>query len=315
MEATQKTLARPSNRFRIDQEELAKRIGSALAKDGRQEVRPGLFLYRSSAPGEVVHVVAQPSLCIIAQGSKEVLAGNRRYRYDPTHYLITTVELPLSGQVVAASREEPYLSLRLELDPSVVTSVLIEAGFASAPGGPNATGIDVSTLSEELLNGVLRLVRMLEDPVEYQVLAPSVVREIVFRLLVGDQGDRLGHLVKLGGRLPRMVRAIKSIRENFDRPIRIESLANELNMSVSGFHAHFKAATAMSPLRFQKQLRLQEARRLMLDEDHEAAEAGFRVGYQDAAQFSREYKRHFGLPPKRDTDRLRHAVQYVPEAL
>lgn len=308
MKSMHKTPEMKSNRFRLDQEELAERIGSALSEDGRHEVQPGLFLYRASVPGEVVHVVARPSFCIIAQGSKEVLLGERRFRYDPAHYLLTTVELPLSGQVVAAAPEEPYLSLRLELDPSVVTSVLIESGFASSPGGPNVAGIDVSTLSEALLNAVLRLVRMLDDPLEYQVLSPSAVREIVFRLLVGDQGHRLRHLTKLGGQSSRMVRAVKAIRDNFDRPIRIESMAKELNMSVSGFHAHFKAATAMSPLQFQKQLRLQEARRLMLDENREAAEAGFQVGYEDAAQFNREYKRHFGMPPKRDTDRLRNSV-------
>jgi AraC-like DNA-binding protein len=292
-------------RFQLDRQELSERISSAVPGDGRHEVQPGLYLYRATATGEVVHIVAKPSLCIIAQGGKEVVAGESRYRYDRAHYLITTVELPLSGQVVEASQEEPYLSLRLTLDPSVVTTVLVESGSKGPGGEPNVRGIEVSTLSAELLNAVLRLVRMLDDPLEFQVLSSSVIREIVFRLLVAGQRDRLRHLVSPGGQSHRMVRAIQLIRDRFDRPIRVEHLAEEFNMSVSGFHAHFKAATSMSPLQFQKQLRLQEARRLMLDENHDAAEAGFRVGYEDAAHFSRDYKRQFGMPPRRDADRLR----------
>ena len=155
-----------SLRFQLDQEELAERISSALPEDGRREVQPGLYFNRAATTGEVVHGVVEPSLCIIAQGSKEVIAGQNRYRYDPAHYLITTVELPLRGQVVAASREQPYLSLRLVLDPSVVTSALIESGHGVSTGEPSVTGIDVSVLSEELLNAALRLVRMLDDPLE-----------------------------------------------------------------------------------------------------------------------------------------------------
>lgn len=301
-----------SRRSMADREELVQRINKKIREDGRKEVRPGLFFNRVSQTDELVYAVAQPCLCVIAQGSKEVLLGDRCYRYDPAHYLITTMELPLSGRVVEATLEKPYLSLRLLLDPSTVTSVLAESGYEAEPSESNLTGLDVRELSENLLDAVLRLVRLLDDPLEYQVLAALTTKEIVFRLLMSNQGSRLRHVARLGGQSSRMVRAIQMIRDRFDQPIRIENLASELCMSVSSFHSHFKSATSMSPLQFQKQLRLQEARRLLLDENSDAAQAGFRVGYEDAAQFNREYKRHFGRPPKTDVQRMRQVA--VPAA-
>ncbi len=297
-----------SSRFVSDRTELAERIVAHISQDGRKEVRPGLYLNRASQIGEAVYAVAEPSLCVIAQGSKEVFLGNLAFRYDPAHYLVSTMELPISGKVLEASMRQPYLSLRIVLEPSLVTSVLAESGYSSSTTDSSATGIDVSVLGEKLLDAVLRLVRLLDDPREYQVLAASTLREIVFRLADSQQSHRLRHVANLGGQSHRMVQAIRMIRERFNLPIRIEDIADELHMSVSSFHTHFKAATAMSPLQFQKQLRLQEARRLMLDEALDAAQAGFQVGYEDAAQFNREYKRKFGLPPKRDAERLRTAI-------
>jgi AraC-like DNA-binding protein len=216
------------------------------------------------------------------------------------------MELPLIGEVVEASREQPYLSFRLVLDPSVVTSVMVESGVVHPRGdGSGVKAIDVSALDANLLDATVRLVRLIDTPSEYRALAPLVVREIVYRLLTGAQGSRMRHLATFGGQAHRMVRAIAKLRENFDKPLQTEDLARDIGMSVSGFHAHFKAVTAMSPLQFQKQLRLQEARRLMLSENLDAAEAGYRVGYDDASHFSREYKRHFGAPPMRDVERLR----------
>jgi AraC-like DNA-binding protein len=165
--------------------------------------------------------------------------------------------------------------------------------------------IDVSPLDADLLNASLRLIRLIDKPNDYQVLGQLVIREIVYRLLAGAQGHRMRHLASIGGHAHRMVRAVNRLREHFDKPLRIEDVADEIGMSVSGFHAHFKSFTAMSPLQFQKQLRLQEARRLMLSENLDAAEAGFRVGYDDASHFNREYKRQFGQPPMRDVERLR----------
>jgi AraC-like DNA-binding protein len=303
MQKANQTMA--PNRFESDRQELADRISKGIREDGKLEVQPGLFFYRAGKTNEPVYAVAEPSLCIIARGSKEVLLGDRCFQYDPAHYLIATMELPVSGRVVEATPQKPYLSLRLLLEPSAVTSVLAESGYVSSQPESNPAGIDVSVLHEKLLDAVLRLVRLLDDPLEYQVLAAQTIREIIFRLAMGDQRSRLTHIANLGGQSHRMVRAIRLIRQRFDQPIRVDDLAGELKMSVSSLHSHFKAATSMSPLQFQKLLRLQEARRLMLDEDNDAAQAAFRVGYEDAAQFNREYKRQFGLPPKRDADRLK----------
>lgn len=168
--------------------------------------------------------------------------------------------------------------------------------------------IDVSPLDAGLLDAVVRLIRLLNSPTDARFLAPLVTREIVYRLLAGEQGDRLRYIAALGGHTHRIAKAIERLRKDFDQPLRIEDLAGELGMSVSGFHHHFKEVTAMSPLQFQKQLRLQEARRLMLDEHLDATSAGYRVGYDDASHFNREYKRLFGAPPMRDVERLRQAA-------
>jgi AraC-like DNA-binding protein len=227
--------------------------------------------------------------------------------------LISTVGLPTVSQIDVASPEEPYLGLRLVLDPSVVTSTMVESGLVQRQNDSSVKAIAVSTLDHDLLNACVRLVRLVHSPEQYRVLGPLVIREIVYRLLTGEQGHRMRHLATIGGHAHRMVRAVKKLREDFAKPLRIEDVAREIGMSVSGFHAHFKAVTAMSPLQFQKQLRLQEARRLMLAESFDAAEAGFQVGYDDASHFSREYKRQFGHPPLRDIQGLRE-VTLVREA-
>jgi AraC-like DNA-binding protein len=297
---------RQTIRAEADLEELAERIARALPRDGMAEVRPGLHVQRLSSPSERLHGVLEPSFCVIAQGTKVILLGEDRFRYDPAHYLISTVGVPAIGRVVEASRERPYLSFRLVLDPSVVTSVLVESGGAHPHGdGSGVKAIDVSPLDANLLDATLRLVRMIDTPDEYRALAPLVIREIIYRLLTDTQANRLRHLATTGGHGQHIVRAVKRLNENFAKPLRIEDIAHELGMSVSGFHAHFKAVTAMSPLQFQKRLRLQEARRLMLSEDLDAREAGYRVGYDDQSHFSREYKRHFGEPPIRDVEQLR----------
>jgi len=250
---------------------------------------------------------------VIAQGSKEVLLGDSRYVYDPAHYLLATVELPSVTQVLEASKERPYLSFRLELSPALVSAVMVETGYASAPGRADMRAVDVSPLDVDLMDAVVRLVRLLDSRTNAQVLMPLIIREIIYRLLIGDQGGRLRHLALLGGHTPDIAKAVERLRQNFDQPIRIEELAHELGMSVSGFHHHFKTVTAMSPLQFQKQLRLQEARRLMLGEDLDAASAAYRVGYNDASHFNREYKSVFGEPPLRDVQRLKETANAVPD--
>jgi len=256
-----------------------------------------------------VHGVSKPAFCVIAQGSKEVFLGEHRYQYDPAHYLLTTVELPVVSQVLEASQTQPYLSVRLQLDPTLVGSVLVEADIPSPPGHGDVKAIDVSLLDASLLDAVVRLVRLLDSPAEARVLAPLVTREIVYRLLMRAQGARLRHIAVLGGYTHCMSRAVDLLRKDFNQPLRIESIAQELGMSISGFHHQFKAVIAMSPLQFQKRLRLQEARRLMLGENLDAASAGYRVGYDDASHFNREYKSLFGLPPMRDVERLREGAR------
>ncbi|MGH2494093.1 MAG: AraC family transcriptional regulator [Ktedonobacteraceae bacterium] len=296
---------REAQRVQANREELVERIAQAIRADGIAHPLPGLHLSRSSLPLKPLHSVLEPSLCVIAQGSKEVLLGDSRYRYDPSHYLLATVELPRVSQVLEASKERPYLSLRLELAPTLVSSVMVETGHVSPPGSVDVRAIAVSPLDVHLLDAVVRLVRLLDAPAEAPVLLPLITREIIYRLLMGEQGGRLRHLAVQGGYTPHIARAVKRLRQDFDQPLRIEQIARELGMSVSGFHHHFKAVTAMSPLQFQKRLRLQEARRLMLGEDLDAASAAYRVGYQDASHFNREYKSLFGVPPMRDVQRLR----------
>lgn len=286
-------------------DELVERIARAIRQDGTVEPLKGLHLNRSSAPKEPLHRVYDPVFCVIAQGSKEVFLGNERYLYDPAHYLLVTTDLPLVGYVCDASYERPYLSLRLKLDPALVSSVMVEADPVAPRSHARVRAIDVGPLDLNLLDAVVRLVRLLDSPSEARFLAPLITREIVYRLLMGRQGDRLRHIAILGGHTHRIAKAIERLRKEFDQPLRIDDIARELGMSMSGFHHHFKAVTALSPLQFQKRLRLQEARRLMLSEHLDAAGAAYRVGYDDASHFSREYKRLFGAPPLRDVERLR----------
>jgi len=298
-----------AHRVQASREELLERIARAIREDGTVEPLEGLGLRRASSPTELGHGVSYPALCVIAQGSKEILLGDNRYRYDSAHYLITTAALPITSRITEASEERPYLGLVLRLDPTLVGSVMVEAGHPTPRDHTAVKAIDVSPLDAGLLDATVRLVRLLDSPIaEARFLAPLVMREIVYRLLRGEQGGRLSHVAALGGHTHRIVEAIERLRKEFDQPLRIEDIARELGMSVSGFHHHFKAVTAMSPLQFQKQLRLQEARRLMLGDDLDAASAGYRVGYGDASHFTREYKRLFGAPPVRDVERLREAA-------
>src|ERR671910_869380 len=312
-EATMDLMNRPqsereAHRAQASRDELVERIARAIREDGTVEPLEGLHLNRSSSPTELGHGVSFPAFCVIAQGSKEILLGNHRYRYDPAHYLITTAALPVAVRITEASKERPYLGLVLRLDPTFVGSVMVEAGHPAPRDHTAVQAIDVSPLDVGLLDAVVRLVRLLDSPTEVRFLAPLIMREIVYRLLTGEQGGRLSHVAALGGSTHRIVEAIERLRKDFDQPLRIEDIARELGMSVSGFHHPFKAVTAMSPLQFQKQLRLQEARRLMLGEDLDAGSAGHRVGYGDVSHFTRDYKRLFGAPPMRDVERLREAA-------
>jgi AraC-like DNA-binding protein len=301
--------ARQAIRAQANREELVERIAQTVTEDGTVQVLPCLYFSRCSVLTTPPHYgLSNIALCVIAQGSKEVLLGDSRYHYDPAHYLLATVEMPIVSQVIEASKEKPYLNLRLQLDPNLVSSVIVEAGHPASQNPSKVRALDVSPLDADMLDAVVRLVRLLDSPNEARILVPLITREIIYRLLFGEQSDRLCHLAVLGGQLHRISKVIERIRKDFDQPLRIDVMAQDVGMSVSGFHSHFKAVTAMSPLQFQKQLRLQEARRLMLSENLDAASAGYRVGYEDASHFSREYKNLFGNPPMRDAAHLREAI-------
>jgi AraC-like DNA-binding protein len=293
-------------RMQMSRAELIKRMTRAVPGDGLLEVFPGVVLGRFSRPTEEpVYSMFKPSFCIIAQGSKEVFLGDDVFRYDPGHYLIATVVLPVISQVVEASEEKPYFGFQLNLDPTALASVMMESNIEIKKNDASVKAMNVSPTNADLLEAALKLVRLFDTPDEINFLAPLIVREIIFRLLRGEQGARLNHLLTSEGDTHRITRAVNHLREHIDEPLVIENMARNLGMSVSGFHQHFKNVTAMSPVQFQKQIRLQEARRLMLGEYLDVARASSRVGYEDPSYFSREYKKLFGAPPQRDIARLR----------
>jgi AraC-like DNA-binding protein len=295
---------RAVQRTRMNQAELVEILSRTLPEDGGREIFPGLLVRRTSRPTESLSTVYHPAFCFIAQGCKQAQVGDEIFTYDPEHYMIYTVDLPLIFRITEASVERPYFGFALSLDPTIVASVILESDLKLRKGERSAKAMNVGSVDTGLLDAVVRLIRLVESPAERKVLAPLIIREIVFRLLMNGQGSRLSHLLGATD-TQRISKAIVRLREHFDEPLRIDDIAREIGMSVSGFHQHFRSVTALSPLQYQKQIRLQEARRLMLGEDLDAASAGFRVGYEDPSYFSRDYKKQFGAPPQRDIARLR----------
>ncbi|CDY79828.1 Transcriptional regulator, AraC family [Caballeronia glathei] len=269
---------------------------------------PGFFVHRIMNPGGPKPGIQTPVLGLIAQGSKRVMVGDEVYVYDPMHYLVSSVDLPVMGQVTVASATEPYLGLRLDLDVEEITELIRDEKLPPAAHSDASRGLYVNRLGAPMLDAVLRLLRLLDTPEDIPILAPLVKREILYRLLMNGQGARLRQIALTDSQTQRIAKAILLLRQNFDQPLRVEAIARDVHMSVSSLHHHFKAVTAMSPLQYQKQLRLQEARRLMLLDMADAATAAHRVGYESASQFSREYSRLFGAPPLRDTRRWRDAA-------
>lgn len=287
--------------------ELAARIDQILQADGVvQTAIPRFRLGKVTHVPHPVHTVYEPALCVIAQGSKRVLLGNEVYVYDASHYLVFAQNLPVSGQVVDASAALPHMALRLDFDVKEVAALAMELNMAGqATAHKVERGIYTGELTSALLSPLLRLVKLLEQPEDIPVLAPMLTREILYRLLKAPAGWRLAQLSMAESNSSRIAQTIELLRRRFHEPLAMADLAREAHWSVSALHHHFKAVTAMSPLQFQKQLRLQEARRVMLAEGVDAATAGHRVGYDSQSQFSREYSRFFGSPPVRDIKRLR----------
>ena len=295
--------------MQINRAEMIERIRRAVPEDGLLEVFSGVILGRFSKPTGPVYSVFNPSFCIIAQGSKQILLGEEAFRYDPGHYLISTVALPIVSNIIEASEAHPYLGFQLHLDAAVVASVMMESDIETKKMDASVKAINVSPTNADLLDAALKLIRLLDTPDEIKFLAPLIIREIIYRLLRGEQGARLNHLLTSEGDMRRITRAVNHLREHIDEPLKIESMARKLGMSVSSFHEHFKSVTAMSPVQFQKQIRLQEARRLMIGEGLDVGSASVRVGYEDPSYFSREYKKLFGAPPQRDIARLRSNLE------
>ncbi|HEV2512831.1 AraC family transcriptional regulator [Bosea sp. (in: a-proteobacteria)] len=291
-------------------QELATLIARFAPTDGVHETAvPRLKVVRLSQPSEPMHGLHEPALCIIAQGAKQVILGDRIYRYDAAHCLVVSLDLPVIGQVIEATPEEPYLCAKLELDPAAIGALMLEAPPLAEPELSSGPGLTVSPMTSVLRDAVIRLTSLLESPADITVLAPLVEREILYRLLTGEQAARLRQIAVAESKLQQVNRAIAWIKRNYRNPFSVEIVAAEARMSASALHQHFKAVTAMSPLQYQKQLRLQEARRLILANAHDAASAGFEVGYESPSQFSREYSRLFGAPPLRDVARLRGTEQ------
>lgn len=287
-------------------EELATLIGRYATEDGLTHTEiPRLKFVRSSHPTEPLLTVHEPALCIIAQGKKELFLGEEVYPYDRERHLIVSVDLPVVGQVVEATPENPYLSFRLDLDVAVLGELLVETGLGQHNGEHARPGLTLGPPDPAVLDAAVRLVRLLRTPRDIGVVASLIEREILYRLLTGEQGAMLRQIALSEGKLGQVNRAISWIKEHYREPFHAEDVASEARMSSSALHHHFKAVTSMSPLQYQKRLRLQEARRLILSSSLDAATAGFSVGYGNPSQFSREYGRLFGEPPLRDTKRLK----------
>lgn len=287
--------------------ELAARLAGIGDGDGVHDTSvAGVAAIRASAPSQPLPAVYHPSVCIVVQGRKHALFDGATYVYDPMHCLIVSTSLPITGRIIEASPERPYLCLRIDLDPGIVEELRVVEELA--PRAAEETSIDaaaqrallIADTSPALLDAALRLLRLMDEPDAAPVLAPLVLREIHFRLLTGTLGPQLRALCRSDGHARRVGRAIALLRDRYTEPLRIDALAEAAHMSASALYERFREVTAMSPLQFQKRLRLQEARRLMLADGLDAAAAAHRVGYESPSHFSREYRRLFGAPPRRE---------------
>ena len=269
---------------------------------------PGVSVFCISSPNPPACLIYEPCLCMAAQGAKLITLAGESYVYDAKHYLIASINLPTMAQVIHASKDNPYYGFKLRLHPGEIAQLMIESGFDISQSAPLQRGIALGKVDYPLLDAVSRLISLLDSPKDIQILAPLIKKEIIYRLLSGPQGSRLMQLSISGSPTNRMAKAITWIMENFESKIKIENLADIANMSTSAFHKHFRRMTAMSPLQYQKVLRLQEARKMMLSDSADVATAAYKVGYESATQFNREYKRLFGDSPRREIMKQLRAV-------
>lgn len=265
----------------------------------------GLRFSRWTTPTPPTSYTHNPSICLIAQGRKRVLLGEESFIYDANHFLISSVDLPIITNIIEASEEQPYLGLIMELELTEISQLIVDSELAFTQAKEAQKGIAVGELSESLLDAFVRLAELLDEGQNIKILAPIIKREIFYRLLMSEQGTRLHQIVTAGSHSHQIAKAIDWLKNNFVKPLSVGDLASYTGMSKSSFYTHFRSMTSMTPLQFQKKLRLSEARRLMLTENLDAMAATFKVGYESPSQFSREYSRLFGAPPSKDIKSLR----------
>jgi AraC-like DNA-binding protein len=313
---------RPAARFDTDRRQSSahRKLASLLAAHAPHDggfalPLPGTHAIRFSRPNPTpMRATLKPMLCIVAQGAKVVMLGREMFEYDPQRMLVFSVDLPVTGQVLRASPSEPYLCLRLDLDPFRIAQLALRCFPNGLPKPENMRGLYVATATDEIVDAASRLLALMPQPAEAELLGPLIIDEILIRLLRSPVGSRVAQIGYVDSGVQRIARAVAEIRSNFSQPLKVETLARLVNMSPSSFHQHFKSVTSMSPLQYQKVLRLEEARRLMLMQPLDAQGAAREVGYVSASQFSREYARYFGSAPTRDVARLRDEGVVVASA-
>ena len=292
--------------------QLAALIAELSGRDGIYDTAiPGLYLSKLSTTCTPRSTVDRAVFCAVAQGAKSILLNSERRIYGSGKYLLVSLDLPLVGEIMEATREKPFLGISIELDFSEISSLILEAGLPLRSDLRHPQSLFVSPLDEDLLDALIRLTCLLKKPAQIPILAPLIRREIFYKLLLSEQSELLRRIAAGNSQARRIAAGVEWLKKNVAKPISMDELAREVNMSPSTMHSWFKAVTAMSPLQFQKQLRLQEARRILLSETTDATTASQRVGYQSPSQFSREYRRFFGFPPLRDIERLRTMQEQI----
>lgn len=290
------------------QSALASRIAKwTTGVNAVSDLVPGLTLHRWETPTEQTSYMLAPSICLIGQGRKRVMLGEDIFEYDAHQFLITSIDLPVVSNIIEATPDQPYLGLTLDLDIRSMAQLILNTEMPSPRPPSDRRGIAVSQVSDPLLDAFRRLLDLIDSPNDVAALAPLIKQEILYRLLMGEQGPRLRQITSSESHSYQIAKAIDWLKNNFQQPCKVEDLAKRAGLSSSAFHNHFRNMTAMSPLQFQKRMRLNEARRLMLIERMDAGSAAFEVGYESPSQFSREYARHFGMPPARDIKGLQKA--------
>jgi len=292
----------------VEMAELARAIAGVAHSDGDYTTAiPALSLHRRKAPTEPLHCIYSLGLGVVAQGGKQVLLGGEVIDYGPGQSMLTTIDLPVVSHVVRGSVTEPFLGLMLTLDSRHIVQMASEMELPQPPRDSAYRRISIETLDKALVDALVRLVELLDEPALIPRLAPLIQQEIIIRLLSGPHGPQLRHLAAVGSPSQQIAKAVAWLKQNFTQALQVDELAARAHMSPSTFRQHFRTITGTSPLQFQKQLRLQEARQLMLSQNIDAVNAGGLVGYESASQFSREYSRLFGAPPQRDVRRMRLA--------